>query len=116
MPGRPRPRGEDRAVHDVLHVNEIADLLAVLENARRLPAADLLRELQDHAGGRALVRLARAVDVEVAQADHDLRRIFARESPREIVELHLGERVDVGRLRLLVDLVHAGGDAVGRGG
>jgi len=42
-----RPRGEDRAVHDVLHIDEVADLLAVLEDARRLVAADLLCELED---------------------------------------------------------------------
>jgi len=41
------------------------------------------------------VRLARAVDVEVAEPDHDLRRILARPAPGEVVELHFGKRVGV---------------------
>ena len=45
-----------------------------------------------------------------------LRGIIARKAAGEVVELHLRERVDVGRLRRLVDLVHACGDSVGRGG
>jgi hypothetical protein len=83
-----------------------------------LIAPDLLRQLQDHAGSGALVRFTRPVDIEVAQADHDLRRIFARPAPRQVIELDLGKGVDVGRLRRLIDLVHAGGDAIssrGRG-
>jgi hypothetical protein len=108
--------GEDGAVDDVLDVDEVAELLAVLEDARGLSAADLLGELEDHAGGGAFVGLARAVDVEVAEADDDLGGVFAGPAAGEVVELDFGEGVDVGRFGRLVDFVDAGGDAVGGGG
>ncbi len=62
------------------------------------------------------MRLVRAVDVEVAEADDDLRRIFAREAAGEIVELDFGEGIGVGGLGRLGDFVDAGGDAIGGGG
>src|SRR6516225_5082267 len=62
--------------NSILHVNEIALLLAMLENARSLTRLYLLRQMINHARGDALVCFARSVNIEVTQPDHDpVRRL-----------------------------------------
>src|SRR6476660_447525 len=51
----------NRAANNILHVNEIPLLLAVLENARTLTGLNLLRQMINHAGGNTFVRFARAI-------------------------------------------------------
>src|SRR5207302_11519495 len=60
---------ENTSFYDILHVNEIALLIALFKNARSLTDFHLLRQMINHARGHALVRLARTVNIEVAQAD-----------------------------------------------
>src|SRR5438309_2677627 len=62
---------ENASFHHVLHVNEIALLIALFENAWTLSRLHLLREMINHASGHAFVSLAWAVNVEVAQPDND---------------------------------------------
>src|SRR5436189_4797818 len=59
------------AFNSVLHVNEIAFLLAVLKNARSFAGLYLLREMINHACGHAFVRFARSVNIEITQPDDD---------------------------------------------
>ena len=83
MPLSLRLERAERSLHDVLHVNEIALLLAVFEDARALPGLHLLREMINHARGHAFVRFARAVNVEVTQPDDDpVRDLLPRRDAR----------------------------------
>ena len=65
------------ALHRILHIDEISFLLAVLENAGALAGFHLSGQMIDHAGGHALVRLARPINVEVTQPNNDPVRILS---------------------------------------
>src|SRR3954468_22679719 len=68
---RVSPRVHERigeCARDVADVNEIAPLLAILEDQRALPIRQTRRENREHASVRIRKCLARPVDVEQAQA------------------------------------------------
>src|SRR5260370_14799971 len=67
---------ENASFHHVLHINEIALLIAMLENARALPRLYLLREMINHARRNAFVPFARTITFEIAQPDDDPRWIL----------------------------------------
>ena len=90
--GRP-----DGAGHHVLHIDEIAPVLAAAEHAGPPARFHLEVKLVDHARGGVLVGLARAVDVEILQADDAPGGAAAGVMASQIVELRLAEGVDVGR-------------------
>src|SRR6476620_5497751 len=83
------------SIHHILHINEIAALFAVFENARALAGAHLLRQMINHACGHAFVRFARAINIEVTQAYNDPIRILTREPRGEIIHDRFGKGVDV---------------------
>src|SRR6266550_1861527 len=85
----------NRSIHHILHINEIAALFAVFENARALASAHLLRQMINHACGHAFVRFARAINIEVTQSHDDPIRILAREPGGEIIHDRFGKGVDV---------------------
>ena len=91
-------QGFERAqttVHDVLHINEIALLFAVLEDARALTGGHLPRQVIDHARRHPFVRFARAVDVKKAQPDDHPIGLFISRATRDVVHDRLRKRVDV---------------------
>jgi hypothetical protein len=59
------------AFDGVLHVNKVALLFAVFENARVLAGFHLLRQMINHARWHAFVRFTWPVNVEVTQTDDD---------------------------------------------
>src|SRR5258707_99847 len=91
-----RIESANAAFDDVLHVNKIAFLLAVLENSRPLTGLHLPRQMIDHAGGHALVCFSRSINVEVTQANADPVRELGGSFPRDIIPVHIGEGVNVG--------------------
>lgn len=58
---------------DIIDINKIAALLAIVENPRALAGPHLGRELADHAGEFGFVSFAGAIHIEVAQADDRMR-------------------------------------------
>src|SRR5207244_9973296 len=76
------------AFDDVLHVNKIAFLLAVLENARPLTGLHLARQMIHHAGGHALMCFPRTINIEVTQTDDDPTRRRGGSSCRDVVHDH----------------------------
>ncbi len=78
---------------DVRHMDEVAPLLAVLEDHRRLAVQQPRGEDGEHAGVRVRQRLAGAIDVEQAQA-HALDAIGRGHDVRRPLLDELVERVD----------------------
>src|SRR5437870_6584655 len=68
---RLRIQRADAPFDRVLHVNKIALLFAMLENARPLAGLHLLRQMMYHACLHAFVSFAWPVNVEITQADND---------------------------------------------
>ena len=87
---------------DVVDRNEIASLLArgvacaALEEPHAALRAILVEEMHHDGCHASLVPLARAVDVEVAEAG-DRRRAVGQQPPHVLVEQELGVAVDVER-------------------
>ena len=104
----------------VVDADEIAALLAgrVAAGAFEQPdlalAAVLVEEMPDDRGHAALVRFARTVDVEVAEA-RDLRACVGQHAPHVLVEQELRIAVDVERRLAGALLAEAGTGAVHRG-
>ena len=107
---------------EVFDEDEVAALLAVgvaagaLEHADGAGVLELAGEVVDDAGHAAFVLLARAVDVEVAQADDGALHL-RHEAADVVVEDELGVAVDVERALVGRDLGELGAGTVdGRGG
>ena len=114
-------------VHHVSDINKIPALLAVcvaaaaLEQFHRARLQQLLVQLENHAGHGALVPFPRAVNIEIAEADH-LRARLPRYPAHVTVEQQFGVAVHVDRafiLRLLgetpVVAVHRGAGSIDQG-
>ena len=88
----------------------------MLENSRTLSGFHLPREMENHAGGHAFVRLARLVNIEVTEADDDPVLFLGRGPIRQIIHDGFRERVNVrGRGAVCFHAGRAGG-AIGGGG
>ena len=93
-------RQQDPA-HDVAHVDEVARLLAVLEDHRRAAVEQARGEDRGHAGVGVGQRLPRAVDVEEAQR-HRRDAVGGAGDQAQLLVVALGDRVDRGRDQRLV--------------
>ena len=113
--------------HHIVDEDKVAHLAAGCIAAIRAEQLDpaFLEELvvlvKGHAGHAALVLLARAVDVEVAKADHlgaGLREVRADFAAQALVEQQLGVAVYIERLFAVGALPELAGAAIGgsRGG
>ncbi len=107
---------------DVIHIDEVAHLTAVGETVAAFEQLGILAllhlsvEVEGNRGHGALVLLARAIDVEVLEADY-LRVDLRHPAAHILVEQLLGVTVDVERLLelgIFDEVVVA--PAVGRGG
>ena len=92
---------QQQALHDVLDVDEVAALPAVLEDHRRLAVQQPAAEDRRHAGVGVGQRLARAVDVEEAERD---RRDAVGPAHRQahLLLVALRDGVDRGRPQRLL--------------
>ncbi len=89
-----------KGARHVADIDKVAPLLAVLEDHRPLPVREPRRKDREHAGVRIGERLARAVDVEQAQA-HAFHAVGLGHDQR-LPLLHIfAERVDRREARLL---------------
>src|SRR5438093_1544703 len=78
-------RDSSAALGGVLHVNKVALLLAMFENARPLAGLHLLCKMINHARWHAFVRFARPVNVKVTQADDDPASGLGGSAPGNVV-------------------------------
>jgi hypothetical protein len=99
----PPPRRLHRELEgagDVLHMDEVAQLCAVLVDERRLPVQQAAGEDREHAGVGVRERLARPEDVEEPER-HRLDPAGRREHHHEALLGVLGQRVDRGEVGAL---------------
>ena len=89
---------EDVRAGDVAHVDEVAQLAAVLEDARRAAGRQRAGEDRRDAGVGRVARHPRPVDVVVAQRG-DRHARLAAERRREVLLVQLRRGVDVARVR-----------------
>ena len=99
-----RQQRQQVGLRDVAHVDEVAQLAAVLEDAGRAAGGQSVGEDRGDAGVRGVARHPRPVDVVVAQRG-DRHPGLAREGEREMLLVELRRRVHVARVgrRVLAD-------------
>ena len=92
---------QQQALHDVLDVDEVAALAAVLEDHRRLAVQQPAAEDGGHAGVGVGQRLARPVDVEEAEGDGG-DAVGPAHRQAHLLLVALRHRVDRGRAQRLL--------------
>ena len=107
--------GQEIGLDDILDGDKVAFLVAGSKDAGAFAGLHLKTELPDHAGEFVFVAFARAIDVEIAEADDGEAGMFLGPEVGEAFHGELGVAVDVERGGGVGHFVGRGEVAVDRG-